>query len=61
MYVFICKPNKKQPKQWDRALLKVKQGVAKAGSCVNFTPPGGAKSQMTADILYAVSDSDSDT
>ena len=43
------------------ALLKVKRGIAKEGSCVNFTPPPGAKARMTADILYAVSDSDSDS
>ena len=43
------------------ALLKVKRGVAKAGGCMNFSPPPGAKARMSADILYAVSDSDSDT
>jgi len=43
------------------ALLKVKQGVAAAGSCVNFCPPNDVKKRMTADILYgADSDSDSD-
>ena len=42
-------------------LLKVKRGVAKAGGSMNFTPPPGAKARMSADILYAVSDSDSDT
>ena len=43
------------------ALLKVKRGVAKVGGCMNFSPPPGAKARMSADILYAVSDSDSDT
>ena len=43
------------------ALLNVKRGVAKAGACMNFSPPPGAKARMSADILYAVSDSDSDT
>ena len=38
------------------ALFKVKRGVAKAGGCVNFTPPPGAKARMIS-TLY---DSDSD-
>ena len=43
------------------ALLKVKRGIAMAGGCMNFSPHPGAKARMSADILYAVSDSDFDT
>ena len=43
------------------ALLKVKRGVTKAGGCTNFSPPAGDKARMSANILYAASDSDSDT
>ena len=42
------------------ALLKVKRGVAKAGGCMKFSPPPGVKERMSSDILYGVSDSDSD-
>ena len=34
------------------ALLKVKRGIAKAGGCMNFILPPGAKARMSADILY---------
>ena len=44
------------------ARLKVKQGVKESGRCVNFSPPGGARQQMSSDILYATtSDADSDS
>ena len=39
------------------ALLKVKRGIAKAGGCMNFSRPPGAKARKSADILYAVFDS----
>ena len=39
--------------------LKVKQGVKESGGCVKFSPPGGARQQMSSDILYATT-SDTD-
>ena len=42
------------------ALLKVKQGVAAAGGCVEFIPPAGAKARMQSNILYADSVSNED-
>ena len=41
------------------ARLKVKQGVKESGGCVKFSPPGGARQQMSSDILYATT-SDAD-
>ena len=41
-----------------RANLKVKQGVAESGGCVEFSPSTEAKSRMTSDILYAQDSSD---